>query len=220
MTSAVRQIVRIISQYQSWPRVIELGARQIPWMETWRDLRPLFPQSTYIGYDLTRGVGVDITADPAHTPEESKTASLVLACEIMEHYPMPWRIAQEVERILEPGGLFVTTIPFVHPIHHMPDYWRITPQGMELLLGVIGNAAVYFQGDLALPRAVYGFASADGDEFKKFIAYFEEHIGEVPGKHVGELFYKWTGEKEYAVARRDNPRREQELSDQYGGYGG
>lgn len=215
MTSSVREIVKIVSQYQMWPRVIELGARQIPWMEPWRDLRPFFPKSLYIGYDLTRGVGVDITADPAHTPEESKTANLVIACEIMEHYSMPWRIAQEVERILEPGGLFVTSVPFIHPIHHMPDYWRITPQGMEILLGVVGNTAVYFQGDLALPRAVYGFAAADGVAFKKFVEYFESRIGDIPGKQPGELFYKWTGEKTYANMRRENPSREIELAERF-----
>jgi len=60
----------------------------------------------------------------------------VICAEVFEHTTNPWTAITEIMKVLKPGGLFIGTGPLLHELHgeDYGDYWRITPQGWELLL--------------------------------------------------------------------------------------
>jgi len=68
----------------------------------------------------------------------------VICLEVLEHVADPFAAAQELQRILRPGGALVLTVPFLNGYHghpkstsathdDFPDYWRFTHQGLEKL---------------------------------------------------------------------------------------
>ena len=47
----------------------------------------------------------------------------------------PQKAALSLFKILAPKGVVLLTAPFINPIHYMPtDFWRYTPEGLELVL--------------------------------------------------------------------------------------
>jgi len=65
---------------------------------------------------------------------------LVYSNQIMEHIPKPWVAAEEMVRVLRPGGLGLHTTCAFNPRHGLPefnDYYRFLPDGLaELFEGV------------------------------------------------------------------------------------
>jgi SAM-dependent methyltransferase len=68
----------------------------------------------------------------------------VICLEVLEHVANPFAAANELLRILRPGGALFLTVPFLHGYHghpesasashdSFPDYWRFTHQGLEML---------------------------------------------------------------------------------------
>lgn len=69
---------------------------------------------------------------------------VVICTEVMEHTTRPWDAANEIHRILRPGGIALITTPFNFRIHGplpagwkegdpVSDYWRFTEHGLRLL---------------------------------------------------------------------------------------
>lgn len=70
----------------------------------------------------------------AHTmPFEDASFDLVVSKDTLEHFLDPFKVVQEVDRVLKPGGLFVICVPWMHPFHG-DDYWRYSPVGLKHLL--------------------------------------------------------------------------------------
>jgi SAM-dependent methyltransferase len=56
----------------------------------------------------------------------------VLATEVLEHCADPEQVIREARRVLKPGGLFFFTVPFLWPLHDVPDdEYRYTPFSLE-----------------------------------------------------------------------------------------
>ncbi len=67
-------------------------------------------------------------------PYKDNTFDYVLADQVLEHVKKPWIAAEEVRRVLKPGGITVLTSCLLHKIHGLPtDYWRFTPDGLKVL---------------------------------------------------------------------------------------
>lgn len=90
----------------------------------------------YDGLDMQPGPNVDIVANgPADYPLPSESYDLVISGSTMEHVGPIWAWMPEVVRVLKPGGWLVIITHWRYPLHRYPkDYWRIMPDGMELLL--------------------------------------------------------------------------------------
>lgn len=59
----------------------------------------------------------------------------VIATEVLEHVLQPFDAANELFRILKPGGLLFMSTPFDFRIHGpLPDCWRFTEHGLRALL--------------------------------------------------------------------------------------
>jgi len=134
--------------------VIELGALQVPGQEGYADLRPLFPGRAFTGVDVVAGPGVDRIADAAALDLPAASVGTVVAADSLEHMAEPARAIGEIHRVLAPDGVCLLTAPFVFPIHHPPDYWRFTPEGLARLLAPFPAVAVYSLGDAQWPHTV------------------------------------------------------------------
>lgn len=71
-------------------------------------------------------------------PFRDSTFDTVLCLQVLEHVPQPWRLLDEIARVLRPGGALVLTAPHIWGLHEEPrDYYRFTPFGLRHL----GDAA-------------------------------------------------------------------------------
>jgi SAM-dependent methyltransferase len=58
------------------------------------------------------------------------TFSIIVSKCTFEHFSDPWRVAQELHRVLKDGGRCIVWVPFMHPFH-ADDYYRYTPLGLR-----------------------------------------------------------------------------------------
>lgn len=95
---------------------------------------------TYLGLDLEhnyhdREVVPDLVWDGVQIPLPDDSVDCAFATEVLEHCPDPILTLREIKRVLKPGGAFVFTVPFLWPLHEVPnDFYRYTPFSLQLLL--------------------------------------------------------------------------------------
>lgn len=129
MTPAIREkIAAWVEQYVlPGSNVLEIGSRDVN-----GSVREFFElrHCPYFGIDLEPGPGVDVTgnAGGAWLPSQVGRKDVVVCLETLEHAPEFWKILQNVQKILAPGGLFFCSTPTIgFPYHAYPrDYYRFT----------------------------------------------------------------------------------------------
>ena len=121
--------------------------------------QPLFPGKRYIKQDMQDfdppciDVICDI-CDMRSIPDES--IGLVLNLESLEHLPYPQKAINEIHRVLRPNGLLILTTVMYFKIHRCPrDYWRFTPDGIELLLNRFKILDCTLEGNLKRPKGIW-----------------------------------------------------------------
>ena len=121
--------------------------------------QPLFPEKRYIKQDMTDfdPACIDIICDIADMKAISnESIGLVLNLESLEHLPYPQRAIDEMHRVLRPNGLLILTTVMHFKIHRAPkDYWRFTPDGLELLLNRFKILDCTLEGDLKRPKGIW-----------------------------------------------------------------
>ncbi len=139
--------------------ILEVGSYLVPGQEKLADLRGFFPGKPYTGIDVRPGPGVDCVASVEELPHDDATVGTVLAMNTFEHVPHFWRGFEEVYRVLRPDGAFILTCPFYFHIHHHPsDYWRFTPEALEVLLERYPHRILGWHGPLRRPASVWAVA--------------------------------------------------------------
>jgi SAM-dependent methyltransferase len=121
--------------------------------------QPLLPGRRYIKQDMQDfdppciDILCDIT-DMKPIPDES--IGLVLNCESLEHISYPQRAIDEIHRVLRPNGLLILTTVMHFKIHRAPkDYWRFTPDGIELLLNRFEILDCTLEGSSKRPKGIW-----------------------------------------------------------------
>lgn len=91
---------------------------------------------------------VDSFADGERLPFRDEVFDSALCIEVLEHVRAPEMVAEEMFRVLRPGGAALIAVPFVGELHQTPfDYRRYTTFGIRLLLEDAG-----FQVEQVLAR--------------------------------------------------------------------
>ena len=76
-----------------------------------------------------------------HLPFEDGAFDCVVSDQVLEHVEGdPRKAIEESIRVTKPGGYVVHTTCLLNPVHNFPaDYWRFTPEGLELLAKGLGR---------------------------------------------------------------------------------
>lgn len=97
-----------------------------------------FVDCDYKTIDINPEYRPDIVADAHNLPINSGAADGVICKSVLEHVKNPFRVVDEIWRILRPGGKCFITVPFLHPYHAAgqapyKDYWRFSEDGARYL---------------------------------------------------------------------------------------
>ncbi len=167
MNHLLNGVVRAVSEAFVLPEpIVEIGSFQVVGQEEIADLRGLFPGKKFIGVDKRPGPGVDRVADVEDLPFANKSCWTVLALSTFEHVRRFWRGFEELQRILRPDGALVVAVPFYFQIHNYPsDYWRFSPEALNVLLEKYPRRILGWHGPKKKPANVWA------------VAFGEEHPG-------------------------------------------
>jgi len=125
--------------YKGGP-VLDVGASTIEFRKREKfpyDLKPLFDRGAYYTFDVKDGNGVDYVGD-AHKMAENfqwfGRWSFIICTNLLEHVRRPWVVAEQIYKIMKPGGIVVATVPWEYPPHPDPvDMWRMSEGALQSL---------------------------------------------------------------------------------------
>lgn len=104
----------------------------------------------YLPTDLSGAGGalpLDICADKMTPPFDEMRVDVVYSNNVFEHLRKPWKAAENILKILRPGGICITIAPFACRYHAVPgDYFRFTHTGLTSLFEDAGNVRVLTSG--------------------------------------------------------------------------
>lgn len=124
-------------------------------------VRSLFTGS-YVGLDRNESSGVDVVGNADDLPWDDETFEVVIATEMLEHDPTPWKSVREMARVLAPHGhLILTARGFnehgAFQFHNPPDVYRFS---LEAISALIEDAGLTVLDLLPDPQAIGVFATA------------------------------------------------------------
>lgn len=166
MNHFLNGVVRAVAETFDLPEpIMEIGSYQVDGQESVANLRNYFAGKEYIGVDMRSGPGVDCVADVESLPHNDASIGTVVAVSTFEHVPRFWRGFEEIYRVLRPTGVFLVSCPFYFHIHNYPsDYWRFTPESLELLLDRYPTKIVGWHGPQKRPAGVWAIAFREACE--------------------------------------------------------
>ncbi len=111
-------------------RLLDLGCGNAPY-RSWFEPRVL----RYISADYPPvAPGVMVACSSMELPFQSASFDTVLCTQVLEHVPKPWIMAEQLWRIIKPGGVLILSCPQYWPLHEEPhDYFRFTIYGLKTL---------------------------------------------------------------------------------------
>ena len=102
--------------------------------------RNLYRNSKFIGIDMENGENVDYLFDISDNISKLrkkvgiKQYSTIICPHVLEHVKNPFIVADNIKKLLRPGGKLIVTVPWVQGFHEFPDdYWRISFSGLKVL---------------------------------------------------------------------------------------
>ena len=117
---------------------MEIGSRQYA-AESAINYRGLCEGLEFIGVDMTQGTNVDVVLDFTTDGELiserfHQKFGTVICCSVLEHVENIFKMAENITRVVAPGGTLFLSVPFAWRFHGYPqDYWRFTPKALRFL---------------------------------------------------------------------------------------
>lgn len=156
--------------------------------------REMFPTNEYIGVDMEPGKGVDRIVDLVDgigdLPENY--FDLVICCSVLEHVSKPWKMAENLTRLLRPGGTIYMSVPWIWRYHQYPDdYFRYSFRGIESLFSDLTWSKIHYS------TTQYGEFLVVKDSFlfiDNTLIFTKEKDG-VPRKYMACLMVNMLGQK-------------------------
>jgi SAM-dependent methyltransferase len=139
--------------------VLEIGSYQVEGQEPIINLRSMFAGKPYVGLDLRSGPGVDHVGRIENTGLPSASFGTAVSISCFEHVEKFWLGFEEVHRLLRSDGVFLVSVPFHFHIHSFPsDYWRFTPEALDVLLDKYPFRVTGYHGTKNRPWSVWAIA--------------------------------------------------------------
>jgi len=161
LAKTIREAIGNALQGKCNLRVLDLGCGKKPYYPY---LAPVC--QSYIGVDVRHTiVGPDCFAVGENLPFRADSFDVVLCTQVLPYVNQPWRVVDEVGRVLRTQGVLILSAPGVLP--YQEDYWRFTHQGLIRILNFYG-----LQVARVLPN---------GGVFRCFFSLFAFFIGALSG---------------------------------------
>lgn len=131
---------RIVAYRTDRLKILNVGGRIQPY-------RPLFSgrERLYVAVDPQFEGLVDILAVGEALPFTDEQFDLVTCTQVLSYVTNPCLVAQEIYRVLRPGGALFLSAPALFPEHH-DERWRFLPDGLRLLLAQFSHVEVLPEG--------------------------------------------------------------------------
>jgi hypothetical protein len=114
-------------------RVLEIGSRAVVSDSLWKTV---IPQAAYVGFDVHDGHNVDVVGD-AHRLSDyfaEESFDMVISFAVFEHLAMPWIVAEEIAKVLAPGGHLCVETHFTYSEHELPwHFFQFNNRALETL---------------------------------------------------------------------------------------
>ncbi|MGN6714459.1 class I SAM-dependent methyltransferase [Anaerocolumna jejuensis] len=88
-----------------------------------------------MGFDLYEGENVDVVGD-AHKLSKyfDKKFDLIFSSAVFEHFCMPWLVADEMIKLLKPGGYIFVETHYSYSSHERPwHFFQFSEQALKVL---------------------------------------------------------------------------------------
>jgi SAM-dependent methyltransferase len=87
-----------------------------------------------INFEIQKFSNTDVVGVGEELPFADNTFDAVFSFSVLEHVKDPFRCSAEIERVLKPGGVIYSSVPFLIPVHGYPHhYYNMTQQGLNNL---------------------------------------------------------------------------------------
>jgi len=96
--------------------ILDAGAGECPY-------RPIFQQQEYQSTDMPGGFYAtphDFECFLDDITKPNNTYDALILTQVLEHVPDPWKVLQEIHRVLKPGGRLLLSVPLTAPLHGEP----------------------------------------------------------------------------------------------------
>jgi len=100
----VKSIANLLSPDFYSHKIIEIGSANVN-----GSIRPFFPNSNYLGVDLSAGPGVDLICEGDKVPEPDDSFDIAISCECLEHNPNWADTFFNMYRMTKKGGVVIFT---------------------------------------------------------------------------------------------------------------
>lgn len=111
--------------------VLEIASRVV----TGADFGHLFEKANYTGFDIYDGPNVDVVGDAHHLSSYfDKKFDLIFSSAVFEHLAMPWIAANEIIKLLKPGGYVFIETHYCYGSHQRPwHFFQFSEQALKIL---------------------------------------------------------------------------------------
>ncbi|MFC2051605.1 class I SAM-dependent methyltransferase [Chloroflexota bacterium] len=108
----------------------------------------------YYAMDIVANKNIDFIGDALNVPIKNDSFDTVICNQVIEHVPKPWKLIEEIYRILKKDGTLLLSGPWIATYHaHPNDYYRFSSEGLAFLLHNAGFSKIEIQaqgGDCAM----------------------------------------------------------------------
>ena len=117
--------------------VLDVGGRYQPY-------RPLLDGKIdkYLALDVDRTEFVTVVGTGENIPFQNETFDLVIATGVFEYFRQPYDAANEVYRVLKPGGSLLVSVAAAAPRFVDEERWRYLPLGLRSLFSQFSQVTI------------------------------------------------------------------------------
>lgn len=89
-----------------------------------------------VNFEIAAYPSTDVRGVGEKLPFADNSFDAVFSIAVLEHVKDPWACANEILRVLKPGGDLMCCVPFLQPLHGYPHhYYNMSGQGLQNLFG-------------------------------------------------------------------------------------
>jgi SAM-dependent methyltransferase len=167
--------------------VLDVGGRYQPY-------RPLLAgrSTRYVAVDVLQTPLVDVVGKGQELPFRDETFDLVIATGVFEYFPEPRVAAEQIRRVLKPGGCLIMSVAAICPRAVDEEHWHYLPAGLRFALASFSQVEIV--PEVTSLGGFFRLAAWSFDIFAKynFVRRIVQHTL-IPALNLSGLALEWAG---------------------------